>query len=382
MNNSYKDMEAYNDSLYPILVNADVDLRRYNKIPLDKIASLGVGMTAVTTAITTAASEGAGTGLYWVTVPNGGNLMQFKDKTAYLGSVKAANGGVGGGQARLNPLSCDPTMIFMAATMYCVNMKLDAIQETQEDIMKFLEQKEKAELRGNIIVLGDIIENYKFNWNNDQYLRNNHMKVLDIRQKAEQSILFAQARIKDIASKKKIIPISTDVNTKVRKLNKVFEDYQLAMYTFAMASYVETMLLKNFEREYMANIADKIEEYSIKYREMYTDSYNTLAQLSDKSVDNIVISGLGKVSKVAGEAVASMPLISKSELDENLIAVSDIIGSSDEVIRNNRLSQLVSKQSSYVTPYIDSIRMLGELHDKPLNIMFDKDNLYIEKVAA
>ena len=382
MDNYYRDIEAYNESLYPILVEGGVDLRRYNKIPLDKIASLGVGMTAVTTAITTAASEGAGSGLYWVTVPNGGSLMQFKDKTGYLGSVKAANGGVGGGQARLNPLSCDPTMIFMAATMYCVNMKLDAIQETQEDIMKFLEQKEKAELRGNIIVLGDIIENYKFNWNNDQYLRNNHMKVLDIRQKAEQSILFAQARINDITSKKKIIPISTDVSAKVRKLNKVFEDYQLAMYTFAMASYVETMLLKNFEKEYMFNIASKIEEYSIKYREMYTDCYNTLAKLSDKSVDIIVISGLGKVSKAAGEAVASMPLISKSELDENLIAVGDIIGSSDEVIRDNRLSQLVSKQSSYVTPYVDSIKMLGELYDKPLNILFDEDNLYIEKMVA
>ena len=86
---NYRDLEAYNDSLYPILVDGDIDLRRYHKVPLDKIASLGVGMTAVTTAITTAASEGAGTGLYWVTVPDGRTLMQFKDHSAYLGSVKA-----------------------------------------------------------------------------------------------------------------------------------------------------------------------------------------------------------------------------------------------------------------------------------------------------
>ena len=382
MSDFYGNLEEYNANLYPVLVEGNVDLRKYYKIPIGKISSLGVGMTSLATAVTTVASEGAGTGLYWVTVPNGGTLMQFKDKTAYIGSARAANGGVGGGQARLNPMPCDPTMIFMAATMYCMHMKLDAIQETQEDIMKFLEQKEKAELRGNIIVLSDIIENYKYNWNNDQYLRNNHMKVLDIRQKSEQSILFAQARIKDITAKKKIIPLSTDVNAKVRKLNKAFEDYQLAMYTFAMASYVETMLLKNFEKAYMDNIANKIEDYSITYRELYTNCYNELAKLSDKSVDNIIIGGLGKVSKAAGEAISNIPVISKSEIDENLLAVSDIIEGSEDAMRNSKLSIFVSKQSSYVTPFIDNIKMLGELHEKPLNMLFDKDNIYIEKVAV
>jgi proteasome lid subunit RPN8/RPN11 len=41
----------------------------------------------------------------------------------------------------------------------------------------------------------------------------------------------------------------------------------------------------------MDNIASKIEEYSFQYRELYTECYNLLVQLSDKSIDNIVISG-------------------------------------------------------------------------------------------
>lgn len=383
----YRNVKDFSDAMYPVLLEDTVDLRKYNKIPIGKIASLGVGFNSISTAVqnyTTLAANpttGAVSGIYKVTVDPGQHLTYSAAKEGYIGMARNADNVVKS-QATMTPIHFDPTMVFMAATMYCVHMKLDAIQETQEDIMKFLEQKEKAELRGNVIVLGDIIENYKYNWNNDQYLRNNHMKVLDIRQKAEQSILFAQARIKDITEKKKIIPISTDVNAKVRKLNKVFEDYQLAMYTFAMSSYVEAMLLKNFEKGYMYNIADKIEEYSIKYRELYTDCYNALEKLSDKSVDNLVIGGLGKISKVAGEAVASIPVISKTEIDENLIAVSEIISDSDEVIRDNRLLKLVSKQSSYVGPYVDSIKMLGELHDKPLNILFDEDNIYLEKVAV
>ena len=377
-----KSIVPLEEYMVPSLINGEVDLKRYNNIPLGKLSSLGIGMTALTTAITNVVSEGAGSGLYWVTVPDGKTLVHFKNENAYMGSIKGPNGGVGGGQARLNQMPCDPTMIFMAATMYCVNMKLDAIQETQEEILQFLEQKEKAELRGNIIMLSDIIENYKYNWYNNQFVSSNHMKVLDIKQKSEQSILFAQSRINGILGKKKLIQISADVNAKVRKLNKAFEDYQLAMYSYAMSLYVETLLLRNFEKEYTDSIASKIDNYSISYRELYTDCYNALLQLGDKSVDSLLIVGLGKLSKAAGEAIAKVPVISKGELDESLIAAGDIVSESEEVIRKSRLSTLVSKQSSYVAPFVENIKMIGELHEKPLNVLFDKENLYFEKVAV
>ncbi len=118
INKSEKDIMPLNNYMVPQLVEGEIDLKKYNKIPLDKISTLGIGMTSLATAVTSVASEGAGTGLYWVTVPNNGTLMQFKDGSGYLGSVKAPNGGVGGGQARLNQLPCDPTMVFMAAPLY------------------------------------------------------------------------------------------------------------------------------------------------------------------------------------------------------------------------------------------------------------------------
>ena len=377
-----KNIVPQKEYMVPSLINGEVDLERYNKIPLGKLSSLGIGMTSLVTAIANVTSEGAGSGLYWVNVPDGKELVHFNEKNAYMGSLKGPKGGVGGGQAELNPLPCDPTMIFMAATMYCVHMKLDAIQETQEEILQFLEQKEKAELRGNIIMLSDIIDKYKYNWYNNQFVSSNHMKVLDIKQKSEQSILFAQSRIKGILGKKKLIQVSSDVKAKVRKLNKAFEDYQLAMYSYAMALYVETLLLRNFDKGYMDSIASKIDNYSITYRELYTDCYNALLLLGDKSIDTIVIGGFGKISKAAGEAIAKVPVISKGELDESLIAAGDIISESEEAIRQGRLSTLVNKQSSYVTPFVDNIKMIGELNDKPLNMLFDKDNIYFEKAIV
>ena len=308
--------------------------------------------------------------------------MRFKNENAFLGSVKGTNGGVGGGQARLNPVMFDPTMVFMAAVMMNVQYKLNEIQEKQEEILKFMEQKEKDELRGNIIFMSDIINNYKYNWNNEQYINNNHIKVLDIKQKAEQSILFAQSRIKDTISKKKLIKLSPDIKSQVEKIKSGFEDYQLAVYTYAMASYVETMLLKNFNKDYMDSVANKVEEYSVTYRELYTDCYDILSDNYDSSIDTILLGGVAKATKAAGNTIAKIPVVGDTQIDENLIAVGEIIDDSGDNKRTNNLSEMVSKQSSYVEPFVENIRTIGEVYDRPLTMLFDDENVYFEKIPA
>ena len=47
-----------------------------------------------------------------------------------------------------------------------IDKKLDAIQELQQEMMDFLVQKDRAELRGNLIFLSDILNNYRFKKNN------------------------------------------------------------------------------------------------------------------------------------------------------------------------------------------------------------------------
>lgn len=48
----------------------------------------------------------------------------------------------------MTPLACDPTMLFMAAALANIDKKLDAIQDMQKEMMDFLVQKEKADLKG------------------------------------------------------------------------------------------------------------------------------------------------------------------------------------------------------------------------------------------
>jgi hypothetical protein len=124
-----------------------------------------------------------------VTVPAGGHLAAFQDGSGYLGSVLNAGNQVAG-QATLTPLVCNPTMLFMAAALANIDKKLDSIQETQQEILDFLVQKDKSELKGDLNFLSDVLNNYKYNWNNEKYINSNHIKVLDIKQSAERKIIF------------------------------------------------------------------------------------------------------------------------------------------------------------------------------------------------
>jgi len=109
---------------------------------------------------------------------------------------------VGGGQARLNPLIFDPKMIFMAAVFANIEKKLDNILEMQQEIVDFMVRKERSELRGDLNYLSDILNNYKYNWNNDKYKNNNHIKVLDIKETAERKIDFYRDQIEQKIQKK------------------------------------------------------------------------------------------------------------------------------------------------------------------------------------
>ena len=126
------------------------------KIPLNNLMALGTAFQPLTGVIQTAVSGGGGSGIYYVNTM-GKTMHHFQGSSEFLGSLQTAAGTVGGGQARLTQLPCDPTMLFMAATLMNIEKKLNSIQETQEEILGFLKSKEKAAQKGNLNTLMDAI---------------------------------------------------------------------------------------------------------------------------------------------------------------------------------------------------------------------------------
>lgn len=369
-----------NTSIYPMLKEPEVGVSNYTPLPLSRLATYGTAFQPLATAIQTAVSGAGGSGIYYVNTA-GKTMFQMKGTNNFIGSLQTPTGMVGGGQAQITPLACDPTMLFMAAALANIDKKLDAIQDMQKEMMDFLVQKEKADLKGNLNFLIDVFNNYKYNWNNDMYKNSNHIKVLDIRQEAEKKIAFYREQIIAKVNKKSFIHSDQTVNKQLQVVQDRFKDYQLALYILGFSSFLEVMLLGNFDKEYLTGISDKLENYSLKYRELYTKCYDEIEKYSSTSIQSSMLKGIATTSRSAGKLVEKIPVISKGKADETLIAAGDKLSDFNTDKLKKQMSSLIEHQSNSIRPFIENIDVVNDLCNKPVRLLVDKENIYIATIA-
>lgn len=362
--------------LAPLEVKNEINLQTYTEIPISRLLALGNVFEPVASAIQQMTSnEQATSGFYKVTIPKGTQLAQFKDGSGFLGTAIGEQGIAG--QARLNPLLCDPTMLLVAAALANIEKKLDAIQEVQQEMLDFLAQKEKSALKADLNFLIDIQNNYKYNWNSEKYKVANHAKVLDIRQEAARQIDFYQEQIKKRLGKKNLFHSDQDVQKTLEKVQAEFKEYQLALYIYGFAYFLEVMLQENFEKAYLSAISKKIEEMSIQYRELYSQAYSQIEDMSKSSLQAHLFGGLSAINKGAGVAISKIPGIGKSQIDKTLLENSERIEAYKDRRIQTTMHQLLEKQSHCVRPFIDNINTVNRLYNEPVTLIFNRKTLYL-----
>ena len=83
------------------------------------------------------------------------------------------------------------------------------------------------------------------------------------------------------------------------------------------------------------------------------------------------------MNKFTGEAIAKVPLISKTQIDETLISTGEKFGELDSKRTSETMKQFLEKQSAYVRPFIENINKINSLYNQPLELLFDTENLYL-----
>ncbi|MDD6611645.1 MAG: insecticidal delta-endotoxin Cry8Ea1 family protein [Clostridiales bacterium] len=267
----------------PVRADEAISLQEYTKIPFGNLSALGIAAEPIVAALQSVGGNDQ-SGLYWVTVPGNGHLAHFRNENALLGAVLTPENKVGGGMARLNPVVCDPTMLFMAAAIMSINIKLDNLQQTQQEMFDYLKQKDKAELRGQLKTLTDVMDDYKHNWNNDSFKSSRHPQIERIKENAESNIVFYRGQIKNSIEKTGLFQLGKDVAKKTEKILSSFKEYQLSVYLYAFASFLDIMLLENFDSAFLDKIAQRIDDYAYEYRELYSTCYSQLKKEKDSSL--------------------------------------------------------------------------------------------------
>ncbi len=364
--------------IVPLPVNNEIEVSTYNKLPISRVSALGTGLEPMVSMVQKVVNGGKATsGLYKVTIPSGTHLAQFKGSTDYLGTALSNGNNSIANQAHLSPIMCDPTMLFVAATLANIDKKLDAIQETQKEMLGFIVQKEKSALKGDLEFLTDVFNNYKYNWNDDKYKTANHIKVLDIRQESAKRIDFYREQIKKHLAKKALFHSDADVKKQLMQVQDEFRDYQLSLYLYGFAYYLEVLLQENFDEGYLSAIADKIDSLSLQYRELYSTAYTMLEDRTKTSLQAKMMKGLSVANKATGNVIAKIPVISKSQLDENLIKTGERLTTFENKREKDTMQKLVEQQSGCVRNFVEQINTINELYNNPLTLIFSKETIYL-----
>ncbi len=206
--------------------------------------------------------------------------------------------------------------------------------------------------------------------------------VQDIKREAEQNIILYREQLTKALCKKALFQSGQEVNAILNKTIARLNDYQLALYTFSFSSFLEIMLLENFDTNYLNSIASKIQEYSGVYTALYEKCAEKIEKDSKASLEGYALKGLSKLSSGAGKIVEKIPVINKSQLDENLLKGGVVLHDANTNRTQNVIQILADSQTDYISSFVENIRIIDDLYNQSVQLMFDSENIYIAKVAA
>lgn len=377
------------DELVLGLVPTDIEVKTDDalRIPFDQLPALGLGLSSLASTLAPTVASAAAPVLFTVTDAAGNPippavLQAFNDGSGLLGSFRDPIKGFG--QARLHvaevaqapAVVVDPVTLMMAATLMVVSQKLDSIQHTQEEMFEYLQQRDKAELRGALQALADIARDYRFNWSNDTFMQSSHAQVLEIRKQADAIATLQRAQIRGKLSGGPI-EIRASVEARLTELVDHLAEYRLAVYAHALSSFLEPLLSRNNDAAYLRSVSERISAHGLAYRELYTECYNSVEEGAHNSLDSVVLGSIADAGNALGGFLSQTPLGEATPVDEALKSAGKEIGKFNEGITDSLMAQLRSMSSPEVLPLQQGVESLASLHEKPLAIAADSEALYL-----
>lgn len=378
--NKQKEIAKKMSSISILPIKDEVKIEKddnFTKIPYTTFLTLGAGLEPVANLLQKFVLGNNQSGLYWVNVPKGTHLAKRRNGIGLLGAVLNNETNQVVGQAILQTAPVDPTTLFMMVTLYAIEYKLSEINEAQKDIQSFLEQKEHSELQRSLVYLTDVINTYKYNWNNELYLKNNHLKTLDIKERAEQKIDFFQSQIRKEITKKEFLFLDKDVKKKLYTVKNDLVNDQLSLYLLSFASLLEIVLSESFDPGYIQSVINKLHHYSLEYRKLYTECYEIIEKDAKNSVEYETRKGISTLSKAMGKTIEKAPLLSKSPIDEALISASDKLISFNNAHTEMMMKKLLQNQGGFVKPFIDTLTSFHSIYSQDLQFAIDDEHIYI-----
>lgn len=163
----------------------------------------------------------------------------------------------------------------------------------------------------------------------------------------------------------------------LKELSDRFKNYRLSNYLYAFGSFFEVLLLGNYNAEYLNSVADEVRAYALKYRELYSKVYEIAEAYAGRSVEKLVGSGAAAINKKLGADIAKVPVIRKTQIDENLQKIGEKIDTVNTGSKENILEEFRTFSSCSSEMYADKISLLRKWTNELYEIYIKGDQVYM-----
>lgn len=384
---------------FTIISASDVDMSKYHKVPLTGLAALGAAFSSLPEAArtitkTVSSHVPMNTPVFAGFWPDGvagrmvdkglgfsGNITGIDGRSGIVGRMryKLLDEGLPVTTTTSTVIPFDPMTMVVAAALINIDQKLDALQEKTEEILQFLKLDKQSKQRGNLNMLAEIMEEYKKDCYNEKMCALRVVAVQDIKREPHQDILFYQEQIARKLREQKTLHGTQTAKALLEAIMSEFYEYQLASYLYAYSSFMEVLLQKNFESA--VNVAEKVAVHAQKYAELYTDCRAQIANYQRTAIDAQILGGIGQAAKTVGQKLASVPVLSKGTIDEALISAGESLGKHNKEAVSQKLETFAPLENSYMDAFIENMRRIDLLYNRPDAMITDGENLYIIETA-
>ena len=278
----------------------------------------------------------------------------------------------------LNKMGFNPATIMIAISLSEIEKEIIEIKSICNNILSFLENDKESEIEADVKTLIRVITEYKYNWQDEQYINNNHKLVMDIKRTGMKNINFYQKQIYENMKKKNIFMTNKTINYNQNELEKNFSYYRLSLYVYSFATFLEIMLLENFQKEYLLSKKEELETLSNEYINNYQEALKYVKKEANKSIQGNLLSGICSAGKAIGDLSEKIQVIKNKKIDTWFNKNSDNIKNISQNMKNNFSLKFEEMNNPNTKIFIDKIKFINDIYNNVKNIYFDNKKLYLE----
>lgn len=359
-------------------------------VPIVELASLGGVVASLVPLInkSTKPTEGVAGKFYQVVNASAGDSLKESKDGYFYGYLKSSQNRPKSTTAKfkeVNPeeigskagMAIDPATMMMAVALFSIEQELGKIEETQKQILSFIQEDKEAQVEGDIDVLMSTMREYKYNWNNEKYNQNHAMQALDIKRKAVHNIRFYKKQVTDIQDKSHFVVGNATIDSVNIQLQDALRYYRLSLYTYSLASFMELMLLGNYQEKNITEVKSTIENYSLEYREVFTSCSSYLESVAKGSVEKAAVTGLGVVENTLGNIIGSIPIVKEGQVDEWLLKNASQHKEIAVGMEKGVLEQFASVANPGTSIFVDKLDEMIRIYNHTEQIYCDDKKIYL-----